>query len=226
MTKTLSITLVGVLLAGMATTACAKSSREEKREPKNRNAVADILEKVGGEHFPEKMKLRDIGSVKTKSTYYHLYCGTLKKGGYHVIVFDNTPEYIGYYYVEYEPSGYEDGAVLIDLGDGNYENIEFSDKGPQGTTRIDGQPTKFMKAPEKKVKAFEKPKEEESGDSLEPVFRGWTITLGTKKIPVRAIYVSQTFGKVILRGETSGKENAFPISSLSKEDQDYIKQFK
>ena len=226
MKNQLNIIVTGLLLAGLATSATAKSTHEEKNSPKNRNVVADILEALGEEHFPEKMKIREIGSVKTETTYYHVYCGTLKKGGYRVIVFNNKPEYLGYYYIEqYEPSGYEDGAVLIDVG-GNEEKIRLEDKGPVDNTRIDGVGTKFIKAPEKKVKAFEKPKEEGAEGALKPEFREWTITLGSQKLKVRAIYVSQTFGKVKLRAEASGKENEFAISSISKVDREYIKQFK
>ena len=224
MKKQLNIIVAGLLLAGLATSATAKSDHEEKNPPKNRNAVADILEALGEEHFPEKMKIREIGSVKTDKTYYHVYCGTLNKGGYRVIVFDNKPEYLGYYFIEqYEPSGYEDGGVLIDVG-GNEEKIRIEDKGPVGNTRIDGVSTKFIKAPEKKVKAFEKPKEEGVEGALKPEFREWTI--GPQKLKVRAIYLSQTFGKVKLRAEASGRESEFAISSISKEDREYIKQFK
>lgn len=229
MKKQLNIIMTGLLLAGLATTA---AELEDKNEPKNRNAVADTLEALGEEHFPEKMKIREIGSIKMEKTYYHIYCGTLKKGGYRVIIFNNKPEYLGYYYLaEYEPSGYEDGgkkegAVLIDLGNGNEEKIRIKQDGPTDQATIDGVKSYFVKAPEKKVKAFEKPKEEGAEGELKPDFREWTITRGSQKLTVRAIYLSQTFGKVKLRAEASGRENDFAISSLSKEDREYIEQFK
>lgn len=234
MKRKLGIIMIGALLAGTVITACAKTEREKKNEPKNRNAVADALKAAGEEHFPEKMKVRDIGSIKMENTYYHIYSGTLKEGGYHAIVFDNKPEYLGYYFIaEYEPSGYEDGGskegyILIDLGSGgDEERIRIKQDGPVDQATIDGVKSYFVKAPEKKVKAFEKPKEEGgSEDSLEPIFREWTIAHDGKKLKVRAIYVSQTFGKVTLRGEATGRENAFPISSISKEDQEYIKLYK
>jgi len=232
MKKQLNIIVTGLLLAGLATSANAESKREKKNEPKNRNVVAETVKAAGEKHFPEKMKIRDIGSIKMEKTYYHIYCGTLKKGGYHVIIFDNKPEYLGFYFIEqYEPSGYEDGgakegAVLIDLGNGNEEKIRIKQDGPTDQATIDGVKSYFVKVPEKKVKAFEKPKEEGAEGALKPEFREWTITLGSQKLKVRAIYVSQTFGKVKLRAEASGKENEFAISSISKEDREYIKQFK
>ncbi len=233
MKKRLGIIMVGVLLAGIATITYAKTEREKKNEPKNRNAVLDALKAAGEKHFPEKMKVRDIGSIKMETTYYHVYSGTLKEGGYRAIVFNNKPEYLGFYFIaEYEPSGYEDGGskegyILIDLENGgDEERIRIKQDGPADQATIDGVKSYFVKAPEKKVKAFEKPEGEGSGDSLEPVFRNWTITKGVEKLKVRAIYVSQTFGTVTLRSEAAGRENSFPISSISKEDKEYIKQYK
>ncbi len=224
MKKTVGIIMFGALVAGMATPA--KAAREKKNEPDSRKAVAEALKAAGEEHSPEKMKVRDVGSIKTDTTYYHIYCGILKGGyEYHVIVFNNKQEYLGYYLTEYEPTGYEDGAVLLDLQDGTYEDIEFSDEGPQSTTRIDGVATKFMKAPEKKKVSTLVTKAKEGKEAVKPEFRNWTITKGSQKLPVRAIYVSQDFGKVTIRAEASGREVSLPKSKISTEDREYIKQF-
>ena len=223
MKRALGIMMVGALVASMATTAGAKS--EKKNTPKNTRAAEEAIKAAGAEHFPEKMKIRKVGSVKVEETYYHIYCGVLKKGGYHAIVFDNTPTYLGYYRTEYEPVNYEKGAILMDMEDsdedGNtrYERIRITAKGPQDRATLDGVKSDFIKAPEKEVvKVAEGTESGEDG----PVFREWTVN----KTVVRAVYVSQTFGKVTLRAEASGAVKAFPISSLSDEDKEYIKKFK
>jgi hypothetical protein len=226
MNKTLGIIMVGALLAGMAIPAHAASKRERKNQPKSTRMVSEAVTAAGEAHFPEKMKISKIGSIKTETTYFHIYCGFLKKGGYHAIVFDNTPKYLGYYLTEYEPSSYEDGgAILLDMDDGNstYEKIRVEETGPVDNTRIDGIRTKFIKAPETKEKKTTTANGADEGSK--PVFRKWMITHKGKKIPVQAIYVSQTFGKVTLRAEASGTVNDFPMSSLSDEDRAYIKQF-
>lgn len=232
MKKILGIMITGALIAGMAATVEAATKREKKNEPKNKNAAIELIKAAGEEHFPEKMKVREVGSIKMEKTYYHIYCGALRGGStYHVIVFDNTPAYLGYYKSSYEPADVEEGAILIDTGDsddeGNteYAKIRVKETGPTDGTTIQGEKVRFVEAPEQ-----EKPKTVESADgtegSSEIAYREWTITLGGKKHKVRAIYVSQTFGKVTLRAEASGKENSFPISSISSEDQAYIKPFK
>lgn len=224
MKKTLGMIMIGALAASMATTAVAK--REKKNEPESKKAVAAALKAAGAEHSPEKMKIREVGSVKTDLTYYHVYCGILKGGyEYHVIVFNNKQEYLGYYRTEYEPTGYEDGAILIDLQDGTYEKIRIEDDGPVDNTRIDGVGTKFKKVPEKKKVSTLVTKDKEAKGAVKPEFRNWTITRGSQKLPVRAIYVSQDFGKVTIRAEASGREVSLPKSQVSKEDREYIKQF-
>ncbi|MCK4564378.1 MAG: hypothetical protein KAU94_06870, partial [Verrucomicrobia bacterium] len=100
MKRALGIMMVGALVASMATTAEAKS--EKKNTPKNTRAAEEAVKAAGAEHFPEKMKFRKVGSLKAGETYFHIYCGVLtKSGGYHAIVFDNTPTYLGYYKTQY-----------------------------------------------------------------------------------------------------------------------------
>lgn len=222
MKKTLSIIITGAII-GMAVTAEA-AKREDKNDPK-KSYVEDTLKALGEEHFPEKMKVRKVGSVKTDSTYYHVFCGALKGGyNYRVIVFDNKQQYIGYYELEYDVSGYEDGAVLINIAASDPAKIRIEDKGPVDNTRIDGVSVKLKKAPEpEKKKSVEANGGANAGKA--PEFREWIVTHKGKKIPVRAIYVSQTFGKVTLRAEASGRESTFAISSLSDADKAYIKQY-
>lgn len=59
-----------------------------------------------------------------------------------------------------------------------------------------------------------------------PEYREWTITHRGKPLTVRALYVKQTFAKVTLKAEASGRVNDFDITALSKPDRAYIRQFK
>jgi len=228
MKKIFGTIIAGTIIAGMATTVVAKSVK--KNQPKNTRAAEAAVKEAGGDHFPAKMKIRKIGSMKVGETYYHIFSGVLKGGGYHAIVFDNVPNYIGYYKLEYTPDNVEDGAILIDTGnsddEGNtdYERIRISEKGPAPNPRIDGVLCKFVPVPEKKDKKVTTNKG--TADPNAPVFREWAISYKGRVIKVRAVYVSQTFGKVTLRAEASGKENSFAISSLSDADKAYIKTLK
>lgn len=228
MKRILNLIATGAVLASTAIVTEAASKKVEKNEPKDRRAATAAVKAAGEDHFPEKMKIREIGSIKMDKTYYHVYCGELKQGGYHVIVFDNVPNYLGFYFTEYEPTDLEEDGILVTKDDDTREKIRVKeDSGPVDNTRIDGQLIKFIKAPEPEKKPVVVVEDgEEPVDSNKPEFREWTITHGAKKIKVTALYVSQTFGKVRLRGEASGKENDFPISSLSDEDKEYIKKFK
>lgn len=228
MKKTVGMIMIGALLTNMAATA---GDREKKNEPKSRTAVSEAVSAAGAKHFPEKMKIRSVGSIKMENTYYHVYCGILKGGyEYHVILFDNKPEYLGYYLTEFEPTGTEngkkEGAVLIDLEDGNEASIRIRQiKGPADMATIDGVKSYFVKAPEKKKVSTLVTKAKEDKGVVKPEFRKWTITKESKKHTVRAIYVSQDFGKVTVRAEASGREVTVPKSMISKEDREYIKQF-
>ena len=72
-----------------------------------------IIKEIGGEHYVEKMKFYEVGSIEVEPTYYHVFNGQLKNGGYHIIFFNNKQEYLGFYYSDYEPTDYEEGAVLL-----------------------------------------------------------------------------------------------------------------
>ena len=222
MKKIWGIILIGAIAASVATAA---EKREKKNAPK-KSAVEDTLKALGEDHFPERMKVRSLGSIKTESTYYHIFVGALKGGySYRSIVYDNKETYLGYYECEYEPTDYEDGgAILFRINASDPERIRVEDKGPIDNTRIDGLRVKFIKAPEaKKTKSV---MTDENTDGLTaPEFRQWTITLKGKKHSVRAIYVSQNFGTVTIRAEASGKEKSFPKSSISEADKAYIVQF-
>ncbi|MEN8254044.1 MAG: hypothetical protein ABFR33_01105 [Verrucomicrobiota bacterium] len=228
MKKTLGMIMVLALAAGIATHVAAKSEREDAPR---RRFVEELLAEVGGTHYPEKMDVKKIASIEIGDTYYHVYEGELDAVGYHIIVFDNYRNYLGYYKSDFPPCNYEiENSIVIDSGtvDDNGESLYYPipislKKGLPAKIQIAGIPTKFVKAPKKEVSEAEKA----AGDGkIEPEYRIWTITHKGREIPVRAIYIKQSAGKVYLKAEANGVTNPFAISSLSKEDQEYVKQFK
>ncbi|MCF7847899.1 MAG: hypothetical protein K9M45_03525 [Kiritimatiellales bacterium] len=234
MNKKLGLMMIFVLAAGIAIDA-----GEKKNAPKTSD-VEDALKAAGPEHFPEKMKVGKVGSVEAGETYYHAYCGEMKKAGYRVIFMDNSGKYLGYYPTEYEPSDYEEGAILLnsgssdDEGNTDYFTLPVGKDGPADKVRIDGTPVTFVKNPKNDPKAAKATTPKATGSitttvvasvPVKPEYREWTITHGGKKIPVRAIYVKMAVGKVFLKAEANGATRPFDLSSLSKEDQSYVKQF-
>jgi len=241
--KTLTIVALTTGLALVSVEGAPKKGKK-KNAPKTRRVAQDLIKTAGGDkHFPPKTKLSQVGSAKIGATYYHVYVGKLKKGGFHAYVFDNTPKYLGYYKLQYEPTDCEDGkkegAILVDLEESDdFDSSENTDgesaylakirikehTGPVDNTKINNQYVKFVPAPKKKmvsslVKKDSKPLEK-------PVCREWSISKKGKVLKVRATFVKRTFGKVLLRGEASGNEVWLANSSLpTKADQDYIKKY-
>ena len=243
MRRILGIILILALAAGMATNTIAKTERKE--QPKAR-FVTETLEALGEPHYPEKIKIKRITSIQVGDTYYHIYEGKLDTVGFHIIVFDNQQNYLGFYKSDFAPCNYEiENSIVMDSDevddDGNpkYFAIPIDiKKGLPLKVQLGGTPTKLEKAPEK-----EGGEEEEAGEGgaegegkdpgaaeeeapVEPEYRDWKITFKGKEMSVRAIYVKQTFAKVTLKAEASGRSNDFDIPALSKEDREYIKQFK
>ena len=228
MKRILGMIMVLALAAGIATNVAAKSEREDA--PKRRD-VEEVLAEVGGTHSPEKMDVKKIASVKVEDTYYHVYEGELDAGGFHIIVFDNYRNYLGYYKSDFAPCNYEiESSIVIDSGtiDDNGEPLYYPipislKKGLPSKIQIGGIPTNFVKAPKKEGSEAEKTAED---DEIKPEYRTWTILHKGKEFPVRAIYIKQSAGKIHLKAEANGVTKPFDISSLSKEDQAYVKQFK
>ena len=231
--------LVTIAAMGMLTAEAAKKNDPDKKE------VLKLMEEIGDVHFEERMKVNDLCSLKFEDasgedSFYHIYVGTLKKGGYHVIVYNNVPEYLGFYKVEYEPSDYEEGTILLDSGDsdedGNtsYFNLPIPDNFKGATVRIDGVPTKFVKNPQLEEKAAGSalaktggipvvPKETSaSGEVID--YRDWKITMNGKEITVNAIFVKVDKGKVTIKNSKNGREAQIPGSALSDEDKEYVRR--
>ncbi|MEN7972223.1 MAG: hypothetical protein ABFR47_00145 [Verrucomicrobiota bacterium] len=244
MKKVLSITMIMVLAAGIATNVAAKS--EKKNAPKRR-FVEETLAEIGEKHSPEKMDVKKITSVEIGDTYYHIYEGELDKTGYHIIVFDNYENYLGYYKSEYPPSNYQiDGCIVIDsneiddeTGDQVYFRIPIDEKkGLPKKLELGGIPVSLVKSPYSEAKAQEKSNggpaikttkgvaEEEKEEEVKPEFRTWTITKKGKKFKARAIFLKREGNNIFLRLEANSMEGSFSLFTLSKEDQEYVKQFK
>jgi len=244
MKRTLGIITILALAAGIATHATAKTERKD--QPKAR-FVKETLEALGETHFPEKIKIKRITSIEIAETYYHVYEGELDKTGYHIIIFDNHQNYLGYYKSDFPPTNYQiDGSIVIDSGtvddDGEplYYSIPIDEKkGLLPRLQIGGMPTEFVKSPsyDEVIKgatgggkaagggATAKPAED-GEEEIVPEFRTWTIAFKGKPVEARAIFVKREKNEVFLRLEATGKEKGFPLHTLSKADQEYVKQFK
>ena len=243
MKRTLGIVAILALAVGIATHTTAKTERKD--QPKAR-FVKETLEALGGAHFPEKMKVKRINSIEIGETYYHVYEGELDKTGYHIIIFDNKRNYLGYYKSNFPPTNYQiEGSIVIDPGtvddDGDplYFSIPIDEtKGLPPRLQLGGMPTAFEKSPTydevvtgatgggtaskgKTAKTTENAEEE-----IVPEFRTWTIAFKGKPVEARAIFVKREKNQVYLRLEATGKEKGFPLHTLSKADQEYVKQFK
>ncbi len=225
MKKTSRLILFALLAANVAAVAGEKKNVPSTRE------IETLLQTAGTEHSPEKMRINKVGSLETEESYYHIFSGSLRKGGYRVIFVDNSENYLGYYATEYEPVDYEEDAILLDSGesdeDGNmdYYSIFVGINGPSEKISIDGIPILFVKNLKLEEKAAKATTEGKATDgSIQPEYREWIITHKGKKIPVRAIYVKQSKGNVFLKSEAKGITQPFSLNALSKEDKAYLKE--
>lgn len=232
MKKGLVTTLCITVAMACATSVMAKSEKENCPKKKD---VETIIKEIGGEHYVEKMKFYEVGSIEVEPTYYHIFNGQLKNGGYHVIFFNNKQEYLGFYYSDYEPTDYEEGAVLLDQGDGeNFHSLPVTEKGPGATVRFGGMQSKFVKNPklEEAAKAagttddgkLVVPEKQKSESGMVIDYRDWTITMKGREITVNAIFVKIDGKNIVIKNAKNGKEASIPGSSLSDEDKEYVKQ--
>lgn len=231
MKKRLITSLCITVTMAFSMTAMAKS---EKENAPNKKDVLKEMEEIGGEHYVEKMKMYEIGSVEVGSTYYHVFNGQLKDGTYHVIIYDNEPKYLGFYSTDLEPTGYEENGVEFDSGDGEtYYILKISDKGPSAKARIGSMPVTFIKNPKLEAEAktggssetkLVVPEKQKSESGMVIDYRDWTITMKGREIKVNAIFVKIDGKNVIIKNAKNGKEATIPGSALSDEDKEYVKQ--
>ncbi|MAS98688.1 MAG: hypothetical protein CMF29_07195 [Kiritimatiellaceae bacterium] len=199
---------------------CCIANAEKKNPPKNDDIIEAALIEAGKDHFPPDFKFDEIGTIKHEDTYYHAFVGYLKTGNYRVLLFDNTPTYLGFYTVEYEPVDYEESAVLLDDGADGYFNLRIGKEGPLENILVDGLKTSFVtndQAPaEKQSMEEEKPK-------ITIAYRDWTFSVKGQSRSARAIFVKKLGSKVYLKDEKRGITKDFPFGMLSKEDIDYLR---
>ena len=239
--KVKSTTLFALVAIAVGLSAVGASARVKKNDPDKRDVEKELKE-IGGEHYVEKMKVSQLCSMKLEDDagedlYYHIYNVTLRKGGYRVVIYDNTPKYLGFYPTEYEAEDYEEGAILLDSGDsdedGNtsYFNLPITAKGPAAKVRIDGVPVSFVKNP--KLEAEKGPTvagstilavpKEKAASGVEIDYRDWKIMLKGKERTYNAIFVKKEGSKIYIKDAKRGKTAPVPISALSDADKEYLK---
>lgn len=232
-------TLITIICATIATTALfpLNSMARTKNNEVDRKEVRTFLEELGGDHWSENMKVTQVCSLEFENSageddYYHVYCATLKKGGYRIIFYNNVPEYLGFYPSDWEAIDYEEGAILLDLGGDSPFALTVPDKGPAKRIVVDGTPITFVKNPkleETKTAVVAEggipvvPKETSaSGEEID--YRDWTITMQGKEIVVNAKFEKVEDGKVYIKNAKNGKVAGIPGSALSEEDKEYVKR--
>ena len=213
-TKPAFITLMLICMVSM-------SFSEKKNPPRNTRAVEQALMEAGEPHFPEDIDIQKLGPIKHNETYFHVYAASLDTN-YRVLFFNNTPTYLGYYEVVFEPVDYEEGAVLLAAGGGTYFSLPLSKEGPAKEVVIDGTPTPFI-INEKANKGPEKTTEDESSDAPKIVYRMWTVNIKGRDIPVKALFVKKEGSQIFLQDEKRGIVKGFSLSKLGKEDVAYLR---
>tara|TARA_E500000178_G_scaffold247365_1_gene244001 strand:+ start:4241 stop:4894 length:654 start_codon:yes stop_codon:yes gene_type:complete len=210
------------LLTLLITICCALNiaNAEKKNPPKNDDSVEQALTTAGKKHFPEDFKFDEIGTIKHEETYFHAFVGYPKDGNYRVLFFDNSPAYLGFYAVEYEPVDYEESTVLLDDGAEGFFNLRLGKEGPLDKIMIDGITTPFVKN-ENFTQVAKQMTETETKPKI--AYREWTLRAKGREIPVTAIFVKKAGSKVYLKDQKRGITKDFSISMLSKNDIEYLR---
>ncbi len=223
-------TVVAAIALSLGIVSSTPAADVKKNAP-SKSKVEDILEEIGGEHFPEDMKVSFCASVETDTTYYHIFCGTLRKGGYHYIFFDNTPTYLGYYLISYEYYDYGESEFYLSLTSDSRITIPMTDAGPPPQLRLGstGETVTFVKAPIKEEPVAEVTTSKSSIGGPQRAkkateYRPWTVTMGGNVIEVEsAIFVEMKDGQVTLKSAKNGQLANVPAKSLSAKDKAYLK---
>lgn len=225
MTNLSRLILTALCAAGILSDTFAADVRKNK--PARRD-VENILKEIGGEHFPENMKVSPIGPVETDSTYYHVFYGTKRKGGYHLIFFDNTPAYLGYYLISLEPIGYGEGELYLYLTSDSTVTITIDDDGPPEKIKIPevNQQSRFVPAPIK-VEPVEDAQSTGGGPAKpkkKPEYRSWMITKSGQELNIEsAIFVKFEDGIVTIKNGKNGLIANVPAGALSSADKEYLR---
>lgn len=154
------ITVATMMAVVLASGLCIESYAADVDEnpPKSKRVVEDLLKELGGEHYPEDLqRVAEVGPVETDTTFYHIYRAYRKDAQLNrIIIFDNTPAYLGFYDISsnVEIEDVEEGAILLRDPDEQGRDGEgllplpIPDKGPGSQIRVSGTQVKFVKAPE------------------------------------------------------------------------------
>lgn len=236
-------TLLTILCA--TSIAVTPSAFAAKKNDPNRKEVQTELEEIQEGHYVERMKISqlctlDFEDADGEDIYYHFYTGTLKSGKYHLIIYDNTPSYLGYYLLDFEPADYEEGTILLDSGESTgdgatlWHEVVIKSTGPIDKIRVDGVPVSFVKNPKLEADANAEATAETGGIPAVPKetaasgevidYRDWTITIKGNTVTVNAIFVEVKDGKVTIKNSKNGKEAHIPGSALSEADREYVKR--
>lgn len=237
MTKKITALLCAIAVTGLLTAEAVKKNDPSKKE------VEALMKEIGGDHYQERMKFNDLCSLKYEDStgednYWHIYVGETKKDGYHVIIYNNVPEYLGFYKSNYEPVDYEEETVLLDSEESDseggtiYIKLPISAKGPALKVRDGSTLFEFKKnpllEPEDKVTAAATggipavPKQTSATGKVID-YRDWKITMKGREITVNAIFVKLEKGNVTLKSAKNGRETSIPGSALSEEDKEYVR---
>ncbi len=218
-----------VVAVAMGAVLSSMAAEAKKNKPKNRRAVELILEEIGGDHNPEKMKVTEVGSVETDTSWFHIYSGYLRKEyEYRIIIFDNTPRYLGYYQTKYRPENVEqDAIILFDETSGRRLKCPLKDPGPLRAVIFNetGDTANFVKGPEpEKPEATtdnagdaaqtdtslpgeeqdqgaateEQKPEEKKPEAKKAEYRSWTIRRNGETIRFSAVFVEMKDRKTIV----------------------------
>ena len=236
LTTLLSATAFLLTLSTVETMAGTK-----KNDPDKKEVLKELKETIGGEHYVDKMKVNSMGYLKFEAPdgeddFYHIYNASLREGGYRIVIYNNKPEYLGYYATEFEGSELEQGAILLDSGesdeDGNtdYITLPIPDKGPASKVRIDGVQVSFVKNPQLEADktavaasgGIPVVQKETSADGEVIDYRDWTITMKGKQSIFNAKFEKVEGGKVFIKSSKNGKVASVPGSVLSDEDKAYV----
>jgi hypothetical protein len=213
-----------IITAFMVSFSGSIEAKSERKNPPKGKVVEQALVAAGTPHFPSKMKVGNIGSIKFQETYYHAFCGALENDQYRAILFDNKENYLGYYESEYEPIETEEGGLVLDINGEDTHSIPLEKNGPKKRVKILGTWVSFVK----NDRTTSVPNTTESDSAsiklVQPEYREWVLINHGKEIPVEAIFVKKIGNKVTLQKKSDGRSKEFPMSMLSRADQDYVEK--
>jgi hypothetical protein len=230
-TTTTKCILLGIIY-GLTFTASAVI----KNEP-DEDIVVEDLKELGEKHWHKDMDVDEFGSLRVEDpatgddTYFHIFFSYLNEE-YRVIIYDNNEQYLGYYKTPLEPVDMEEGAVLVDSGDGSsYYKLpvtteEFPERmrlGLNFVNFIKNQQLKRESAPVAKAESGSEESADKPANDSEPEYRTWTVSINNKDVTFNAVFVKNDGPQIYLKESKRGLENNFSYQIFSEKDQTYLK---